>query len=100
MRLMTRPRVHNEPGRFVEDEEIVVLEKDLERHRLGLRVAFFNLGLAHFDNVAGVNGVARSRLLAIHVDESVADQCLEADAREGGERESESAVEPLSGLVA
>lgn len=100
MRLMTRPRMHNEPSRFVENEEIAVLEKDLERHRLGLRIALFNLGFAHFDNVAGVNGVARSRLLPIHVDESLADQCLEADPREGGERQSESAIEPLSCLFA
>jgi hypothetical protein len=92
--------MHNEAGRFVEDEEIVVFEKDLERHRFRLRIALFNFRLTHFDNVAGVNGVARPWLLAIHADESVADQCLEADAREGGERQSQGAVEPLSCLVA
>jgi len=98
--LMAGAGMNDEPGRLVEHEEIVVLEQNVERYRLGLGVALFNLRLAHFDNVAGPNRVAWSRRLSVQSDEFFPDQRLEPGAGERREGQGERAVEPLPGLVA
>jgi hypothetical protein len=98
--LMTRPGMHDEPGRFVKNEEIVVFEKNLERDRLGLRIALFDFGFTYFDYVADADRIARSRRFAVHANKSGADQCLKSSAGKNWQRQSEGTVEPLSGLVA
>jgi len=96
--LMTRSRMHDEAGRFVDHKEIVVLEQDFERDGLGLRIALFDLGFAHFDGVAGADGITRPRGLSIHGHEPVTNQSLEPGAGEGRERLGEGTVEPFAGL--
>jgi len=43
MRLITGPGMNNQPGGFVNDEQIVVFEKNLERNIFGLRLDLFCL---------------------------------------------------------
>lgn len=98
--LMAGAWVHYESGRFVKDEEIIVLEENVERYRLGLRVAPLNFGLAHFDDVIGPDSIPRPCRLPVQSYESIADQCLQSGAGKSRECKGQRAVEALPGLIA
>ena len=49
--LMPRARMHDEPGRLVEHEQIVIFEKDFELHLLRPRFDFLDLRLAQFHEI-------------------------------------------------
>ena len=53
------------PGRLVQDEQVVVLEKDLERDRFRLGFDLFDLGLGQLHGVARANRIARPRGLPV-----------------------------------
>jgi hypothetical protein len=100
MRLMPRARVHDDAGRLVEHEEIVVLEKDVELYLFRLRFNFLELRFPQFNLVAGADQIARPGWFPIQADEPVANQRLESGAREGGERFRQDTIEPLARLFA
>jgi hypothetical protein len=56
---MARPRVHDQPGRLVENEEIVVFKKNIQRDRFRLVVVFLRWRLAQVDPISRVDEVAR-----------------------------------------
>ena len=43
---MTGARMNDKPSRFIDDDEIVVLEKNIERNRLRLIIELFERWLA------------------------------------------------------
>jgi len=72
--------MNNQTGRFIDDDEIVVFEKDLQRNRFRLMVDLFDRRLGQFDFIAGADEVPRSRGCAIASDEPCPDQVLESRA--------------------
>ena len=69
--------MNDEPGRFVEDEEVVVFEKYLEWDRFWLlRLDLHDRWLGQLDLIIGSNQLAWSGWLSIESDRTVADQCL------------------------
>jgi len=98
MLLMPRARVHDDSRRLVQDEEVVVLEKNFERYLFRLRFDFFDRRLAQFHDVASANKIARPRRFSIQPNESFPDQRLEAGTRKGGQSQGQKTVEPLPGL--
>lgn len=100
MGLMSRARVHDDAGRLVEDEEIVVLEKDVEVYLFRLRFDLLEFWFPQLHDVAGADQIAWPGSFAIEADESFADQRLKPGARKGGERFRQNAVEALARLFA
>jgi hypothetical protein len=98
--LMPGARVHDDSGRLVQDEEIVVLENHIERDLFRERVDLLDFRFAQFHGVAGADEVAGPRDFPVHGHEAVADEGLEPGAGEGGERLGEDAVEALAGVFA
>ena len=74
---ISRPGMNDEPGRLIEDEEIVVFEKYLERDcfRL-LRLDLHDRWLDQLDLIIGSNQLAWSGRFSIESDRTVTDQCL------------------------
>src|SRR4029453_10490026 len=58
MRLVSRARMHDQPRRFVEHEQVVVFEEDLERNFLGLRVNFTKRRNSQPNDIAGADSLA------------------------------------------
>ena len=77
---MTGARMHNQPGRFVQDEQVVVLKKNFKSDRFRSIVDLFRRRLAKIDKVAGANEIARPRRFAVTANKPGADQLLEARA--------------------
>src|SRR5437773_12281534 len=100
MLLMSRARVHDDSGRLVEHEEIVVLENDVELYLLRLRVDFLDFRFPQFHGVTGADEFARAGRLPIEKHESVADQGLKPGPGKSGEGLGEKTVEPLPRLFA
>ena len=100
MRLMPRARMHDDAGRLVEHEEIVVLENDVELYLFRLRFDLLEFRFPQFHHVAGAHQIARPGRFPIEADESVANQRLKPGARKGRERFRQNAVEPLARLFA
>jgi len=91
---MTRARMNHETGRFINDNEIVVLEKNLQRNRLWLIVDLFQRWLDQVDMVARADEIARSRYFPIEFNELGADQLLEPRARKSGQLTCKKPIEP------
>jgi len=96
--LMSRAGMHHPTGWFVQDEEIVVLKKNLERHRLRLGFNLCDLRFAQFDDLPRAHGIARAGRVSIHPNESVANKRLKSRPGKGRERPGEKAIEPLVGV--
>jgi hypothetical protein len=71
--LMAGAWMHNNSGRLVQDEEIVILENDVEFYRFRLRFNLLDLRFPQLDEVAGPNKVSRPWRFPIKADESIAD---------------------------
>ena len=84
---MAGARMHDQPGRLVQDEQVVVLEQNLERHLLRLGFDFFDGRFGQLDDVARAHEIAGSRRLSVQRDESAADQRLETRPGKIGEFE-------------
>ena len=98
--LMAGAGMNNESGGLVQDEEIVVFEKNVEVHRLRLRVDLRNFGFPHFNDRTRADGIARPRRFSIHGHELFSNEGLKSGPGKGGERLGEKAIEPLAGLCA
>ena len=96
--LMPGARVHDNSGRLVEHEEVVVLENDIEFYLLRLRFDLLYLWFPQLNNVTRANEVAWSWRFSVEADESVPDQRLKSGPGKGGKRFRENAVEPLARL--
>ena len=62
---MPRARMHDDSGRLVQDEQIVVLENDVEADLFRLRFDLLDLRFAHFHDVTGADEIARARRLPV-----------------------------------
>ena len=78
---MTSARMNDKPSWFIDDNEIVVLEENIEWNRLWLILDLFEWRLGYFYLIAAANRLARPRDHAIEPNESGADQLLKAGAR-------------------
>ena len=58
MRLVSGARMHDQPRRFVEHEQVVVFEENLERNLLGLRVNFTKRRNGQPNDIAGAHRLA------------------------------------------
>ena len=93
-------RMHDEPGRFVDDDELGVLEHHVECNVLGRDRGVLGGWKLEHDAVPGVDamtGIADRG--AVDRDATRQDQRLVARARQLGHAVSQHAVEPLAGLL-
>jgi len=58
MRLVSGARMHDQPRRFVEHEQVVVFEENLERNLLSLRVNFTKRRNGQPNYIAGAHRLA------------------------------------------
>jgi len=100
MLLMARAGMHHQTGWLVQDKEIVVFEKNLERHRLGLGFDLRDFRFAQFDDLPRAHRIARAGSVSIHGDEPVANESLKSCPGKRGQRLGEKAIEPLAGVFA
>ena len=89
--------MHDESGRFVDDEQRFVLEQDFQRNFLGQRLGGFGFGKKDFNRVARARRVRGFGRLAVHADVALLDQPLHRAARDGGKAFAEKRVEPHVG---
>ena len=90
----------DEPGRLVDDDDVLVLEADVERHRLRRRPVVHRRRHAHRIELARFDperGVAYRRAAEAHV--ALFDEALEPGARKPVQTRRQKPVEALSGLV-
>jgi hypothetical protein len=78
---MACPWMNDQASRFVDNQQVLVFEKNVEGDGFGLGLDFFRRRFAQVDPVAGPDAVARPGVLAIQPNESVLDQLLKAGAR-------------------
>jgi hypothetical protein len=57
--------MHHQPGRLVQNEQVVVLEENLEGNLFRQRFDLFDGRFCEFDHVAGANGIARPGCLSV-----------------------------------
>ena len=98
--LMARAGMHDQPGRLVQDEQVVVLKQNLERHLLRLGFDFFEGRLRQFHGIARAHEIARPRRLSVQPNESPANQRLQTRPGKIDEFESEKTVQPQTGAFA
>ena len=91
--LVARTRVHDEPGGFVDDKEIVVFVENLEWDFLRLRAARGERRLDQPNDIARVDGLARTRRPASPGHGAALDPFLQTRARKLRERLCEEAIE-------
>ena len=95
---VSRARMNDQTGGLVEDEEIVILEKNVERDRFGSRFDFLELRFVQRNRVSGFDSVARPAGFPVHRDKPVRDQRLEARPRKAGKREGQEPIETFAGV--
>ncbi len=93
MLVVADARVDDESGGFVEDEEVVVFEEDMEGDIFGLGAGRFGLGPRDGNGLAGAGGVGGFDGGAVDADIAVADEALEGAAGDGGEGVVEVGIE-------
>jgi hypothetical protein len=97
MFLIAGRRVNDQAGLFVEHEEGFVLEKNFQRHLLGLGECRPGLGPMNIDLLAGTGGMRGLDDAAIDPDVTFFDQPLDGPAGDGGKFMAQEGVEPLGG---
>ncbi len=92
--LMAGGRMHHESGRFVQDQERVVLKENIQRHFFGLRFGRLGLRPVYLHLVTGMWCVGG--LHASFVDQYVAffDKALDRTTRNRGEFATQVSVKP------
>ena len=98
MLLMTGAGMNDQARGLVEHEKILVLEQDLERHRLGFRFDSCDFRFTNLDDVARAHRIPRSSSFPIHDHERLADQRLQSRARKRRQRLRQKAIETLAGM--
>jgi eukaryotic-like serine/threonine-protein kinase len=91
--------MHDHAGGLVEHQQVVVFEEDVERDVLRRGIERHGLGDRDGDKVAGFHGIARLGRAAIHHDVLLADERLDARARQVGKARGEVGIEALAGVV-
>ena len=91
---VTGARMHDQAGRFVQDEKIIVFKKNFERDRFRLIVDLFQRRLAKIDMIAGADEIARPGPFAVAANEATANQLLKARTRIDAELIGEKTIEP------
>src|SRR5262245_66435195 len=90
----------DQPGRLVDDDDLLVLEQYLERDRLGPDLVVLRGRKLEHDGPAGVDAVAGiADRGSVDRDAAREDQRLVARARQFGHARGQHAVEPLAGLL-
>jgi hypothetical protein len=97
---MSRARMHNQPGGLAQDQKIVVLKKDLERHPLRLGFDLSDGRLSQFHDVPRPDEIARARRVSVQPNESFANQSLEAGAGKSRQLAGEKTIQPQTGVFA
>ena len=75
---MTSSGMNHQAGRLVQDDQIVVLKKDIERNLFRSKNGRAWRRFIQFDDIAFPDRLARSRRRSIQPNESVGDQLLQA----------------------
>src|SRR5204863_7557803 len=57
--------MNDQPGRFVDDEQVLVFKKNLQRNRLGLIFSLLQRRLAHLDAIPASNRITGPDRLSI-----------------------------------
>ena len=78
---MTSARMNNEAGRFINDDEIVVFEENLQRNRFRLIVDLFGRWFTEVNFIPVADEIARPCGCPVERNESSTDQLLQAHAR-------------------
>jgi len=78
---MTSARMNNEAGRLVNDNEIAVLEKNIQRNRFRSIVDLFGGRLAEINFIVFADEIARPGGCSVEGHESISNQLLEPRAR-------------------
>ena len=92
--------MHDESGRLVQHKQCIVLEKNVERDVLGLRLGGFGLGPLDADHIASARRVRGFDFRGIDGDVPFLDEPLDRTARHGGILAPQPSVEPLVGIGA
>ena len=90
---MTSARMNNEPSRLIDDNDVLVFEKNIERNRFRLIVDLFERWLAEVNFIAIADEIARPRGGPVEPHESSTDQLLESRARISCQLTGEKAIE-------
>ncbi len=75
---MTGSRMDHQAGRLIDDNQIVIFEKNVERYCLRLIVDLFRRRLGQPDFISAPDEIARPRRCAIEPDETAPNQLLQA----------------------
>ena len=86
--------MHHQPGRFVQNQQRFVLEKDVERNFLGLRFSRPDYRPVDFDLLAGARTVRGFDCVTVDADVALFDQSFECNSRNGGKFFTQKGVEP------
>jgi len=73
---MARAWMYDEPGRFIDDDDILVFEQDFERNRLRLIIDLFEQGLGQLDFIAGAHEITSPGCGVVERNKSGANQLL------------------------
>ena len=90
---MTSARMNNQARRFIDDNEIVVFEKSLQRNCFRSIVDLFGRWLAEVNLIAVADEIARPRGGPVEPHESSTDQLLQSRARISCQLTGEKAIE-------
>ena len=90
---VTRPGVHDQPGWFVDDDQVVVLVKDPQIHRLGLEPAGRRRRQLPAEMIASPEPASRPGGAVIEADVPLRDQPLDVAAAFTGEQAGQVLVE-------
>ena len=78
--LMTGARVHDQTGGFIDDDQIGIFKKNVERDGFRLIVDLLRWGLDQFDFISAPDEIARPRPCPVQRHGTVANQLLQAGA--------------------
>ena len=96
VRLVPGGRVHDHAGRFVEHQQVVVLEKNIERDFLRLRRRGPGVRPVDFDFLAHARMVRGFDRPAVHANVPLFDEALHGAARDRREPRAQKDVEPFA----
>ena len=90
-------RMHDEAGGLVDDEQRFVLEQDIERYLLRLRLGRSRFGKGDFNRVAGARNMRSLGGLAVDPDVALFDEPLHGPARGGRKFFAQKNIQTFAG---
>ena len=97
---VARAGMHDQSSRLIQNEQIVILKQNLQRHLLRLCFDFFDGRFRQLDDIPRPDKIAGAGCFSVQRDESSPDQSLKARARKVREFAGEKAVQPQTGAFA